>query len=154
MNHPFGNLGRSWRLNEAYFLQTRQRGHGKAFVPRRVSRVLLGFSPSSPSRQLQSGGRDRTQSYLCGKYQHKGNLGCPGKTTQLRLGFKPMGRDTDLTKTQTEPPCWDPMYCFLIKITHAVSGLTEVQVLHVSVHKESRFIERDRIWAISDVERP
>ena len=40
---PFGTQGRSKRLNEAYFLQTRNRGHRKAFVPGDPHRVLLSF---------------------------------------------------------------------------------------------------------------
>ena len=34
LNLPFGTQGRSWRLNEAYFLQTRNGGHRKGFGPR------------------------------------------------------------------------------------------------------------------------
>ena len=34
LNLLIGTQGRSWRLNEAYFLQTRNGGHKKVFVPR------------------------------------------------------------------------------------------------------------------------
>ena len=34
LNLPFGTQERSWRLHEAYFLQTRSGGHRTAFVPR------------------------------------------------------------------------------------------------------------------------
>ena len=34
LNLPFGTQGRSWRLNEACFLQARKGGHRKTFVPR------------------------------------------------------------------------------------------------------------------------
>ena len=34
LNLPFGTQERSWRLNEAYFPQTRNGGHRKPFVPR------------------------------------------------------------------------------------------------------------------------
>ena len=40
---PFGTQGRSRRLNEAYFLQTRN-GTRKGFVPGRDPRVLLHFT--------------------------------------------------------------------------------------------------------------
>ena len=41
LNLLFGTQGRSWRLNEAYFLQTRKGGHRKAFVPFRVLLVSV-----------------------------------------------------------------------------------------------------------------
>ena len=44
LNLPFGTPGRSWRLNEAYFLQTRNEGHGKDLYPGGAHRVLLGFN--------------------------------------------------------------------------------------------------------------
>ena len=42
LNLPFGTQGRSWRLNEAYFLKTRSEGHRTAFGPR-GRRALLGL---------------------------------------------------------------------------------------------------------------
>ena len=36
LNLPFGTLEKSRRLNDAYFLQTRNGGHRKAFVPTRA----------------------------------------------------------------------------------------------------------------------
>ena len=42
LNLPLGTQGRPWRLNEPYFLKTRNRGgHRKAFVPR---------SPTGPAQ--------------------------------------------------------------------------------------------------------
>ena len=38
LNLIFGTQGRSWRLNEAYFLPTRNGGHRRASVPRCLSR--------------------------------------------------------------------------------------------------------------------
>ena len=43
MNLPFGAQGSSWRLNEAYFLQIRNRGH-KDICVKEVHWVLLGFN--------------------------------------------------------------------------------------------------------------
>ena len=43
-NLPIATQGRSWRLNEAHFLKTRNGGHGKAFVPR---------SPTAPGSVLE-----------------------------------------------------------------------------------------------------
>ena len=34
LNLPLGTQGRSWRLNEAHFLKTRNGGHRQDFVPR------------------------------------------------------------------------------------------------------------------------
>ena len=36
LNLPFGIQGRSWKLNEAYFIKIRHGGHRKAFVPRNL----------------------------------------------------------------------------------------------------------------------
>ena len=43
LNLPFGTQGRSRRLDEAYFLQTRNSGHEKPFCPE-AHRILLSFS--------------------------------------------------------------------------------------------------------------
>ena len=47
LNLPFGTQGRSRRLNEAYFLQTRNGGHGKDLYWRGPHRVLLSFKAIS-----------------------------------------------------------------------------------------------------------
>ena len=50
LNLPFGIQGKSWRLNGAFFLQTRNERSRRAFVSRRVTQSLAGFQggPFSP----------------------------------------------------------------------------------------------------------
>ena len=45
LNLPVGTQGRSWRLNEAHFLKTRDGGHRKAFVPRSPTGPCLVIIP-------------------------------------------------------------------------------------------------------------
>ena len=45
LNLAIGTQGRSWRLNEAYFLQARNSGHGKIFVPRSPTGSCLVSCP-------------------------------------------------------------------------------------------------------------
>ena len=53
--------------------------------------------------------------------------------SELRLGLEP----TCHARTQTQPkPSLGLKPMVLIRITHPVSGLTEVQFLHVSTQKE------------------
>ncbi|XP_049566959.1 thioredoxin domain-containing protein 8 isoform X2 [Orcinus orca] len=44
LNLPLGTQGRSWRLNEAYFQQTRN-GTQKGFCAQEAHRILLSFKP-------------------------------------------------------------------------------------------------------------
>ena len=44
LNLPFGTQGKFWRLDEAYFLQTRNGGHRKDLYPGGPHRVLLCFT--------------------------------------------------------------------------------------------------------------
>ena len=44
LNLPFGTQGRSRRLNKAYFLQIRNRGHRKDMYPEGTHSVLLAFT--------------------------------------------------------------------------------------------------------------
>ena len=46
LNLLFGTQGKSVRLSEAYFLQTRNRGHGKDLYLGGLHRVLLSFKSS------------------------------------------------------------------------------------------------------------
>ena len=45
LNLPLGTWGRSWRLNEAHFLRTRNGGHREAFVPRSLTGPCLVTLP-------------------------------------------------------------------------------------------------------------
>ncbi|CAI9171333.1 unnamed protein product [Rangifer tarandus platyrhynchus] len=52
LNLPFGTQERAWRVNEAYFLQTRNRGHRNVFVPRSPMGSCSVSSPLHPSLHL------------------------------------------------------------------------------------------------------
>ena len=56
LNLPFGTQWRSRGLNEAYFLQRRNGGLGKAFVPRRAPQGPAGFLFQSLKISLASQG--------------------------------------------------------------------------------------------------
>ena len=53
LNLPLGTQGRSWRLNEAHFLEIRNGGHRKSFVPRDLQDPCFVFIPEQNRDEIQ-----------------------------------------------------------------------------------------------------
>ena len=64
LNLPVGTQGKSWKLNEAYFLQSKSGGHRKAFVPRNTKgSYSVSLSPWVPEF-IHTGGSECSSRFL------------------------------------------------------------------------------------------
>ena len=91
---PFGTQGRSWRPNEAYFLQTRNGGHRKTFVPRSPT-WSCSVSPGSHTEVVKESSEYRGLRVQTGGQRRQGLewAGAPRKASWRRDGLESLGRE-------------------------------------------------------------